>query len=556
MFKGHWIVADVDGTLLPTPSKVAGGHLSFTGSAELMVQLPRTKPNGRAGRCYRMDVKAEGDSPEGPMVTGSYPSCLPALLEFISAGGSLCVVSTAGARLWQQVYWDLTPALFPLRQEHQDEQQQQQPGQLLICGFTGAAMFRSRDPAAVAAEWPPRDRELTAADKRPPDQYEWPCIIIPHLRTGDPPPPLPPPVPPPPPSVGLEEWAEYRTEGGTTLSTEAHRAALEEGCAAIIRFMEHAARVNGNDMEKVEAFFTECLSARYVHKFTASVRISLEQTCCTRPDRRCFEHASMLCRTHLLIPGWHLKNTNEALVDCQRVPSAGGDVGHVRGDDYGDAAAPVAQVVLMGIPMKYFNVVFPRADPGDGRGGGGDGALQCCQSCLAKATSAPGGGELRGIARLEALGLAVVSQPNSVCIRRAEVDKGSCIRWLAAHRPGGFSLDGDQTITMGDVPASVDRPLAAFPPVRMVSLSQLPDEGCRSAEDLAGLRAHGNIVHVGGEEEGGGYFLDALLEECRRAVPSSSSPDSGGGGGGGTSLFTAERIDAAAAVACAKLAAL
>lgn len=83
MFKGYWIVADVDGTLTPTPSKSGGKYYSLSMSATVF---------GKAKH---------------------YHSCLPLLRYFIARGGNVCAVSTAGRRLWWQLYNDLATVLYP-----------------------------------------------------------------------------------------------------------------------------------------------------------------------------------------------------------------------------------------------------------------------------------------------------------------------------------------------------------------------------------------------------------------------------------------------------------
>lgn len=92
MFKGHFIVADMDGTITSTPTKAHGHYLPLSSSP-----------------------------------------CLQPLESFIREGGDVCVVSTAGRRMWRQVFDVLRPTLFssPLC------------GRLFMCGFSGAALFVS-----------------------------------------------------------------------------------------------------------------------------------------------------------------------------------------------------------------------------------------------------------------------------------------------------------------------------------------------------------------------------------------------------------------------------
>jgi hydroxymethylpyrimidine pyrophosphatase-like HAD family hydrolase len=90
MFAGYWLVTDMDGTILSTPHKAGGRHPPLTESKE----------------------------------------CLEPLTKWIAGGGNLCVVSTAGKRMWKQVHEPLKSLII-----------QPGAGKLAICGFSGAAFF-------------------------------------------------------------------------------------------------------------------------------------------------------------------------------------------------------------------------------------------------------------------------------------------------------------------------------------------------------------------------------------------------------------------------------
>ncbi|XQJ26082.1 hypothetical protein NXY56_002031 [Leishmania guyanensis] len=75
MFRGHWIVADMDGTLTPTPTRAHGKYLTLS-------------------HCMQTGLGCGAH----------YKSCLPWLRLFLELGGTLCVVSTAGKRMWSQLY--------------------------------------------------------------------------------------------------------------------------------------------------------------------------------------------------------------------------------------------------------------------------------------------------------------------------------------------------------------------------------------------------------------------------------------------------------------------
>jgi hypothetical protein len=95
MLRNHWIVADMDGTLTPTPSKAGGKYLPLTHSP-----------------------------------------CLRPLAGLLQHGLNVCVVSTAGKRMWTQVFECLKPTLQAAAPPH--------CGTLALCGFSGAALFVSQ----------------------------------------------------------------------------------------------------------------------------------------------------------------------------------------------------------------------------------------------------------------------------------------------------------------------------------------------------------------------------------------------------------------------------
>ncbi|EPY22350.1 hypothetical protein STCU_08224 [Strigomonas culicis] len=443
MYKGYWLVADMDGTLVPTPSRAGGQYFSFSESVRHFANAQVLSATVLAGR-------RRGPSP--------YKSTLPYLREFIGQGGSLCVVSTAGRRLLRQVYADLALALFPDYPPGRTAASAA-PGRLLLCGFTGAVLFRSRPPAAAYH---------TAAA----------MAAGPVLPIG----------------AGLEEWVDYRREGADGASTLMSPAqcdvAAAEGRSAVVRLFEHAAAEGGEPA----AFFSAVLSRKYVAPYTSLLqRLRAE----VPPSAAaCFDAAPALRLDPCLSAhGYYLRETRDALVDCQRVPGADGAVA---------ADAPCAQVTVMGIPACLFDAVYPPRR-------GAAPSLGCCAACEARRRAAT--------ERIEAAGLVVKSQPNSVVLHRRGMDKGTCVRWLLRHREAlDFSLE--RALALGDVPATVDRPLAAFAPMRFVSLSPMADDGVHEGEggdaegDVSDAALRRNLCHVGGEEEGTACFLEQLLAAC------------------------------------------
>jgi hydroxymethylpyrimidine pyrophosphatase-like HAD family hydrolase len=95
-FAKRWLVLDMDGTITSTPTKGGGHYLDLTKSP-----------------------------------------CMRPLARWLQLGGSLFVVSTAGKRMWRQVHEQLQPHLVP-------SDAVPAPGRLVLCGFSGAAMFHSQ----------------------------------------------------------------------------------------------------------------------------------------------------------------------------------------------------------------------------------------------------------------------------------------------------------------------------------------------------------------------------------------------------------------------------
>ncbi|KAK7194096.1 hypothetical protein NESM_000322300 [Novymonas esmeraldas] len=518
MFRGYWIVADMDGTLTPTPSRAHGEYLSLSHS--------RRTGLGFGAR---------------------YQSCLPWLLLFLERGGSLCVVSTAGKRMWSQLYPDLAPALFHLSAAAAAAtttapaaaRDEETPGPLYLCGFTGAALFRSRSWEAV---WADMDR-LHPHWRAPPagDACAAAAAMV------------------PPAGVALEEWAEYREQGGSTATDDADAAtpalttmdaatcalAVQEGRLALVRFFEHAAYVCGHDAARAHEFFAGCLSTKYHSVFAellrgllAEARASASHDSVNAPDEHgatgpshvCFAASRLLSPAALAQHGYFLTKTGDALVDAQVVPRADGTVA--------DGAA-VAQVVVMGIPMRYFDRVFPPA------GASPAGDWHCCPR------SAEAGATARQ--RLEDAGLELKSQPNSVCLHRRGVDKATCVRWLLArhrHRqshPLTFELS--RALAFGDVPETVDAPLTTFPPMGFLSLS--PKSGAAAGlvemeRVRGGASGRPHMWHVGGEEEGTAVFLEELLTQCTHEDQQRGQPSGRATPSRAVNWFSPDRVAACA----------
>ena len=247
------------------------------------------------------------------------------------------------------------------------------------------------------------------------------------------------------PATGeLVEDPEYRRSAvpdGTCPTTPQMLELVGVGCSMIRTFLLAAAK---------DATLLPALSRKYhapYEKLLAGLREHGEEAF----------FGKVLTREAMLKHGAFLDATNDALVDVQTIP--------------GSDPVAAAQVTVLGIPMARFGEFFTP--------------------------------EL--VATLENAGLHVKSQPNSVCIVRAGVDKATFVRWMCQHghrySATGAPFSLRHAIAFGDNPAVVDKPLTIFPDMAFVSL----------APDAATTPKASHVVHGGGEEEGCARFLRHLL---------------------------------------------
>lgn len=335
MFSGLWIVADMDGTILSTPSKAQGKYKPIS-----------TSP------------------------------CFAPLTKFVAGGGNLCVVSTAGRRMWAQVFDDMKPFLVGPT-----------AGNLLLCGFSGAALFQF-------------DKE----------------------------------------SQSMKEVGEYRLRalnGTTTVLPPENICEIE----ATVR----RALLTSYERMYSEEGYLELLSKKY-HQ---PMRQLLKEIVDVRGES--LLDSPLLSLGAMKQHGLYLTETNDALLDVQYIPSAD---------------SPAAQITALGVPMARASEIFTE--------------------------------DL--VLRLEELGVRVKFQPNSVVVARTGMDKATVVSYLRDSKLCGFDLD--RAVAFGDVPESIDRPLALFPPMQFVSVAMCPTPRDPPA-----------IINVGGEEEGTASFLEALLPQ-------------------------------------------
>lgn len=153
-----------------------------------------------------------------------------------------------------------------------------------------------------------------------------------------------------------------------------------------------------------------------------------------------------------------LKTSNDCVVSCDYIPDT--DV--------------VAQMQLGGIPMARHAMYFPQAVRDD----------------------------------LDARGLVLNSQPNSVAICKKGLDKATCLPWLeraaaAAQDPRFATFALTRAVGIADVPHGPDLPLATHPPMLFVSVAV--------SECHFDYQGNPHTVFVGGEEAGTARFLEHML---------------------------------------------
>ena len=107
--KGIWLLFDLDGTITPSPHKAHGQYLPLTKS-----------------------------------------SCNEPLQNFMREGGRCCVISTAGKRMWMQIYEPLKQVLKELYDKATNKEEEE--GRFVLSAFTGATMYYSSGPEVSLVE--------------------------------------------------------------------------------------------------------------------------------------------------------------------------------------------------------------------------------------------------------------------------------------------------------------------------------------------------------------------------------------------------------------------
>lgn len=282
LFTNHWLIMDMDGTITPTPTSAGGQYLDLTHSP-----------------CY------------GPLVS------------FIEQGGSVCAVSTAGRRMWRQLFDVLKPTLFPNRQSTDDGDEGKgkknnddnssttaQVGKLMICGFSGAALFSS--DATVGRMVEDLDYRETALlvqqdikkEKKEEEEEE---------------------------KKGHRHGGENRGGGGSTCLRAEIVPLAQALCLELLDKVFHLAMIDPTYIKQ--------LSAKYHDPFTALTHLRR-----TDPTRFALD---VMTSASLMEHGKYLTTTNDAILDCQWIP---------------DTSPPViVQFSVLGVPMARYAEIFDDA---------------------------------------------------------------------------------------------------------------------------------------------------------------------------------------------------
>lgn len=514
MLRGCWLLTDLDGTLVPTPHKAHGQYHTVA---------------------------------EGP--------CFSALQKWLSFGGNVCVITTADRRVFQQVHVPLQHhlrSISPTADSGGLSHAQEAEGQLLLSMCTGAVLYQSTpqglclEPSylsfphtdlidssattvATATSGEPKtavtclDREhcialhdimvdiflhyardvifevpealesLTALSKR--YRLMWSKLLH-YLST----------------KYHLDRAKQHAAFNPNDEPSSA--AAGGAGPSSEMLWKFNHLRTHDRMLNKVGIVRWEHISA-----VPATLRSPAEVTGASEPAKpppapRRDEQSFVSFLQKLLGVDASLEETS--------TPSATTEVPKAN-----QRQKMVAQMILVGIPMKAFEKYF---------------------------------GPYRQV--FDALGVSAISQPNSVVFSRRGIDKSATVRYLdrsfIPRVPGGWgtqqgvraldapnrdcyppnaaigqfsfanSVNLKKSVALGDNPHTADHQLTVFPELRFVSVEK-HDQRKRRHEEILAVggggtdrgpfmddRKVGHLHFVGGEEDGTKLFLDELISEvCR-----------------------------------------
>lgn len=458
MFANHWLVCDMDGTLTSTPTKAGGEYLALSKSP-----------------CY------------GPLRT------------YVANGGNLCVVSTAGRRMWRQIFNDMSDVLFSASSSNP----RAVAGRLAICGFSGAAFFLSDAASKSMKEVVPyrttalKYHSAALYGKVAEERAAGGGIATGHNAAvsnnhGCHHANAASPTSHPHHFTESTTIDEYNQEAVIGIAVDRVRAFIN--CAADQLLEAEAGNENSKSSTETSSSssaimippIVQILSDKYHGPYTDLAQQRNEHLRRAYAEAKSTEengvgesgggvsaqsllslaaeekeallaasfYKEVLTKERLMTHGSFISKTKDALVDLQTVPDTDPLVG--------------IQVTVMGIPMRLYDEFFTT--------------------------------EI--VEELASYGVSAKKQPNSVAINKKGIDKALCVQWMRDHVEG-FSLE--KALAFGDIPSSVDKPLTAFPPMQFISLSQTPQTDPTDTK--------GKMVFVGEEEVGAAAFLESMLKE-------------------------------------------
>jgi hypothetical protein len=504
MLRGCWLLTDLDGTLVSTPHKAHGQYLSVA---------------------------------EGP--------CFGALQKWLAWGGNICVITTADRRVFQQVH---VPLQSNTKTVDESVPSREAEGQLLLSMCTGAVLYQST-PAGVCLE----------------PSY----LAFPHTNLGE---PIPLSSSPEPPATAATCLDRQRCQAlhdimidiflhyARDVLFEVPEALESQSCLSKryrlmwSKLLHYLAGKFQMDQAR-QAAEHEIKSKRGVGSVATASPTSemLWKYNYLRTHDKLINKVGIVRKEYISAIPATLRSPEDAVNTSSAPPTPPVPAAPVKEEitfisflqnllgvdtsapqeDAAHTSAPttassysprqrlVAQMILVGIPMKAFDKYFgPYAQVFD------------------------------------SLGVSVISQPNSVVFSRRGIDKSSTVRYLdEAHSPqGGWmpssitacksscypanavvgrvvfanSVNLRKCVALGDNPHSADHQLTVFPQLRFVSVEKHEQRRRRHDDiDKAGGvgtakghlmddRSISHLHYVGGEEDGTNAFLLELMEEIQR----------------------------------------
>ncbi|KEG14128.1 hypothetical protein DQ04_00611150 [Trypanosoma grayi] len=506
---GAWLLADLDGTLISTPHKAHGQYLSLE-------QSP----------------------------------CLDAIRRWLLNGGNVCVVTTADKRVLGQLYTPLKPIL-------RDAAGRGRCGELLLSLYTGAVLYRcTADGVEIVRDYAESTHCATGEAVELSHRYGLQLHHTVVARVGP---------------DGRRATAQVACVKGTCFTLDVCEALLERVGRIFVDLVEKAlcgepavvAAFDGMSAryKKMWRLMFAFLDAQYTKHGRGAVTPA--EVAAWKRDylwqRRRLLRALGIIRVELAdshsLPLYH----NAAAVEDEEARRLKAQMLRVIGDDTtascsfvdsmlrllgtepwdmdggssneqaASARAGVAQVIVVGIPLRLFSSCFDL--------------------------------HIKAFARF---GVTAIPQPNSVVFSKLGVCKSTVIRYLMGRElwpqeedPSRQDVSGcgpnvarapslrgvvnaATAIALGDNPHTTDYELTVFPQLLFISVERAEQRSSRHAHirEAAGAsltcrrgplmddRRLPNLRYVGGEEAGTAAFLAALMNDLHVPTKVSVLPPS------------------------------